>query len=463
MSHRLFAVYRGKMSEGISFNDNYARGVICIGVPLPNAFSLDIKSKQSYNDEQRKLRNRTDLLPGREWYNQQAYRAIAQALGRCIRHSGDFGAIFLMDSRHCDNGGPNDGTPSAHKNLPKWMRKSVQNLNMSSAPRNPMFNYGSSSKTICGGYGGLKKELQKFFREAKPFVASQAQSQNELGPGATNSSAHNGPQFTPPPPGSSRAPLSISSSSNSSVVKSVQQIQLSTTSKTNTMSSESDEVIVLDGPPSKNAKGVKVAPKQNTLMDAFKKQQENEPAAKPTKVAKRSTTPTNLKSMFERQVKTAEDAQKQAASTTEIDLDPNTQSMEVDHQSSATSCSLPMSFTQEMAVTTTQVQSAMNPTTHSFERSPFAQYAYSPPQGATLASQQQIGLASSSASGQDAATQGSSEADEHLCVICEDGKKQVVILPCKHMCLCKACADFDKIKECPMCRTKVESSITVFI
>jgi hypothetical protein len=228
------------------------------------------------------------------------------------------------------------------------------------------------------------------------------------------------------------------------------------------MSSESDEVIVLYGPPSKNAKGVKVAPKQNTLMDAFKKQQENEPAAKPTKVTKRSTTPTNLKSMFERQVKTTEDAHKQAASTTEIDLDPNTQSMEVDHQSSATSCSLPVSFTQE-AVTTTQVQSAMNPTTHSFERSPFAQYAYSPPQGATLASQQQIGLASSSASGQDAATQGSSEADEHLCVICEDGKKQVVILPCKHMCLCKACADFDKIKECPMCRTKVESSITVFI
>ena len=43
----LFAVYRGKMSEGISFNDNYARAVICIGVPLPNTFALPIKIKMN--------------------------------------------------------------------------------------------------------------------------------------------------------------------------------------------------------------------------------------------------------------------------------------------------------------------------------------------------------------------------------------------------------------------------------
>ena len=109
------------MSEGISFNDNYARGVICIGVPLPSTFALPVKIKMQYNDEQRELRKRTDLLPGREWYSQQAYRAIAQALGRCIRHSADYGAIILMDSRHCDNNMPNDGTPDAHKKLRKKM------------------------------------------------------------------------------------------------------------------------------------------------------------------------------------------------------------------------------------------------------------------------------------------------------------------------------------------------------
>lgn len=81
----LFAVFRGKMSEGISFNDDNARGVICVGLPFPNSYDRAIKAKQLYNDEQRRLRGNTNLLPGVEWYSQQAYRAIAQALGRCVR------------------------------------------------------------------------------------------------------------------------------------------------------------------------------------------------------------------------------------------------------------------------------------------------------------------------------------------------------------------------------------------
>lgn len=77
----LLAVFRDKMSEGISFNDEFARRVICVGIPYPSSYERTIKAKKAYNDEQRKLRNKT-LLPGNEWYSQQAYRAIAQALGR---------------------------------------------------------------------------------------------------------------------------------------------------------------------------------------------------------------------------------------------------------------------------------------------------------------------------------------------------------------------------------------------
>lgn len=126
----LLAVYRGKMSEGVSFNDDFARCVICVGLPLPNWFDRAITAKRAYNDEQRLLRKRTDLLPGNEWYKQQAYRALAQALGRCIRHSTDYGTVILMDSRHChDDFMPlRDGVCQAHVNLPKWMRSHVRNL-----------------------------------------------------------------------------------------------------------------------------------------------------------------------------------------------------------------------------------------------------------------------------------------------------------------------------------------------
>jgi Fanconi anemia group J protein len=82
----LLAVYRGKMSEGISFNDNFCRAVILVGLPYPNSFDLNVTAKKKYNDEQRKFRKRTELLEGQRWYELQAYRAVAQALGRCIRY-----------------------------------------------------------------------------------------------------------------------------------------------------------------------------------------------------------------------------------------------------------------------------------------------------------------------------------------------------------------------------------------
>lgn len=38
-------------------------------------------------------------LTGEEWYNQQATRAVNQAVGRVIRHRHDYGAIILCDER----------------------------------------------------------------------------------------------------------------------------------------------------------------------------------------------------------------------------------------------------------------------------------------------------------------------------------------------------------------------------
>jgi hypothetical protein len=59
----------------------------------------------------------------------------------------------------------------------------------------------------------------------------------------------------------------------------------------------------------------------------------------------------------------------------------------------------------------------------------------------------------------------SSEQDVTLCIVCEDAKKVIVLLPCKHFCLCKMCAStclFKTLHECPMCREMINDSMEVY-
>ncbi|CAK9034146.1 unnamed protein product [Durusdinium trenchii] len=93
----LLAVYRGRMSEGVSFDDDFARGVICIGIPFPNLTEERLAQKRACNDFW--LAQRLGVVSGDAWYESKALHAVAQALGRCIRHPHDFGALVLLDSR----------------------------------------------------------------------------------------------------------------------------------------------------------------------------------------------------------------------------------------------------------------------------------------------------------------------------------------------------------------------------
>lgn len=95
-----FAVCRGKVSEGLDFADQCGRAVIITGLPFATRTDPKVRLKREYLDEQAQNVIKGDKpLTGEEWYDQQASRAVNQAVGRVIRHRHDYGAIIFCDER----------------------------------------------------------------------------------------------------------------------------------------------------------------------------------------------------------------------------------------------------------------------------------------------------------------------------------------------------------------------------
>ena len=51
-----------------------------------------------------------------------------------------------------------------------------------------------------------------------------------------------------------------------------------------------------------------------------------------------------------------------------------------------------------------------------------------------------------------------------VCVVCFSGRRDHILIPCGHICLCGKCKDLYTGKDatCPMCRSKVEKVIKTF-
>ncbi|KAJ1362132.1 hypothetical protein KIN20_021562 [Parelaphostrongylus tenuis] len=118
----MLAVFRGKVSEGIDFSDDLARLVIAVGIPFPNAFDDMVKEKKNYNDMYCRTKS---LLTGDQWYVSQAYRALNQALGRCLRHKDDWGALVLVDERLIEQASRSDKNTVSSARISKWIRKQL--------------------------------------------------------------------------------------------------------------------------------------------------------------------------------------------------------------------------------------------------------------------------------------------------------------------------------------------------
>ena len=54
----------------------------------------------------------------------------------------------------------------------------------------------------------------------------------------------------------------------------------------------------------------------------------------------------------------------------------------------------------------------------------------------------------------------SREKDKSVCVVCLDAKRDVLLNPCKHFCLCRNC--INTIRNCPICNRRIHSSERIF-
>ncbi|KAM8863625.1 regulator of telomere elongation helicase 1 isoform 2-T2 [Spinachia spinachia] len=148
-----FAVCRGKASEGLDFADTFGRGVIITGLPFPPKMDPRVILKMQFLDEMsRKKTPGLKYLSGQEWYKQQAFRAVNQAIGRVIRHKDDYGAILLCDQRFKGSG--------ARAQLPSWVRPYVR---------------------LYESFGNVIRDVSQFFRVAnklRPVVEKKSAAQS---------------------------------------------------------------------------------------------------------------------------------------------------------------------------------------------------------------------------------------------------------------------------------------------
>jgi regulator of telomere elongation helicase 1 len=144
----LFAVCRGRSSEGIDFADRDGRAVIITGIPYASATEPLVRIQKMVLDEDLRAGPRGLTagrgLSGDQWYSQEATRAVNQAMGRVIRHYRDYGAVLLLDERF--GGGQTRGK------LSRWLRDLV---------------------SVQPSFGAAVGSLARFFKERREADAAR--------------------------------------------------------------------------------------------------------------------------------------------------------------------------------------------------------------------------------------------------------------------------------------------------
>ena len=425
----------------------------------------------------------------------------------------------------------------AHKNLPKWMRGAVRNLSMNQSGRNAsMFNYVSNSNSeVLGGWNGLRRSLQQFYKDAKPYVVKVLAQQNAKMESArvgallsrqltkttqstTPSLSSQTPARAPnvhvasslPTSNQSVKPASVNGISNTPIETPRMQVP-SHTGAGHSCSNQRNHVLsssssnphskkpLLSSGRSKTSETKSTSRKRNTLAEAFEKQSAQNSVSDATSAQRASAVSSSskrvkrsannpLKTLFEKQMQRAASSNSpETIDMTDGDAEGDGENDSQDSQVTETQESEAFKHepligshaaeTDVNEVTQAQIPSCRSTaslsqqqaTSFEFKRSPFAD------EPCTQADTDAAANASQIESQTAAVSQGhpsspavveskAASSNDGDCVICEDAKKSVMLLPCKHMCLCRQCAStcLDKLKNCPICRRSIESSMDVF-
>ncbi|KAA8491366.1 DNA repair helicase XPD [Porphyridium purpureum] len=88
-----FSVARGKVAEGIDFDQHYGRCVVMIGVPFQYTESRTLRARLEYMREVNHIREN-------DYLSFDAMRQASQCVGRVIRSKADYGIMVLADKRY---------------------------------------------------------------------------------------------------------------------------------------------------------------------------------------------------------------------------------------------------------------------------------------------------------------------------------------------------------------------------
>lgn len=160
----LISVCRGRVSEGTDFADRQARCVIIFGIPYPSLYAPEIILKRNYNDDHAKQKNvEFATSDGSEWYSAQAFRALSQAVGRCIRHKDDYGSIIMIDSRFMQE----------RSKFPRWMQDGLK--------RNPITSLSELGGQLANFYQDMTMRfpnsaqiIETEINETEPLVVTHS-------------------------------------------------------------------------------------------------------------------------------------------------------------------------------------------------------------------------------------------------------------------------------------------------